>query len=115
MKLYKKNDIEGLIGQDVKLEKSIPNRGMKLFSKRAVLNIGMLLRDSDIAKEVRSRLLDIEYESDNAIQENGNTVKENIINEIDEEKALIIQRVEAEMAGDYETVCYKCQIVCFKK
>lgn len=105
MKLYKKNDIEGLIGQDVKLEKSIPNRGMKLFSKRAVLNIGMLLRDSDIAKEVRSRLLDIEYESDNAIQENGNTVKENIINEIDEEKALIIQRVEAEMAGDYETVC----------
>ena len=81
------------------------NRNNLLFSKRAILNVGMLLRDSKVAKEIRSRLLDIEYESNNATQENGNTVKENIVNEIDEEKALIIQRVEAEMAGDYDTVC----------
>ena len=81
------------------------NRNNLLFSKRAILNVGMLLRDSEVAKEIRSRLLDIEYESNNATQENGNTVKENIVNEIDEEKALIMQRVEAEMNGDYDTVC----------
>ena len=71
MKLYYKNEIKNLIGQDVKLQIIIPNRGMKLFSKRAILNVGILLRDSIIAKEVRRRLLDIEYESNKSIQENG--------------------------------------------
>lgn len=36
----------------------IPNRGVTSFSKRAVLRIGMLLRDSHVAQEVRSCLLD---------------------------------------------------------
>ncbi|PEK10541.1 hypothetical protein CN683_26725 [Bacillus toyonensis] len=31
-----------------------------LFPKRAILRIGMLLRDSEVAKEVRTRLLNIE-------------------------------------------------------
>lgn len=35
----------------------LPNRGLKGFPKRAVLRIGMLLRDSKIAKEVRTQLL----------------------------------------------------------
>ena len=105
LKLNSKNDIKNLIGHDVKLEIAIPNRGMKLFSKRAILNVGMLLRDSKVAKEVRSRLLDIEYESNEAVQENGNTVKDNIINEIDEEKSLMLERITAEMDGDFEKVC----------
>lgn len=49
---------------------------LTLFSKRTILNIGMLLTEGDVAKEIRSRLLDIEYESNNATQENGKTVKE---------------------------------------
>lgn len=35
----------------------VPNVGVRLFSKRAVLRIGMLLRDSVIAREVRTQLL----------------------------------------------------------
>lgn len=35
----------------------LPNRGIKAFSKRAVLRIGMLLRDSKVAKEVRTQFL----------------------------------------------------------
>jgi len=35
----------------------VPNRGIRMFSQRAVLRIGMLLRDSDVAKEVRTQLL----------------------------------------------------------
>ena len=81
------------------------NKNNLLFSKRAILNVGMLLRDSKIAKEVRSRLLDIEYESSKAVQENGKTVKDNIINEIDEEKSLMLERITAEMDGDFEKVC----------
>ena len=37
----------------------IPNRGIRCFSKRAVLRIGMLLRDSKVAQEVRTQLLNI--------------------------------------------------------
>lgn len=35
----------------------INNRGVKCFSKRAILRIAMLLRDSEIAKEIRTQLL----------------------------------------------------------
>lgn len=45
------------IDDNTRLE--IPNRGIKCFSKRAVLRIGMLLRDSKIAQEVRTQLLNI--------------------------------------------------------
>lgn len=38
----------------------IPTRGLKVFPRRAILRIGMLLRDSEIAKEVRTALLNIE-------------------------------------------------------
>lgn len=38
----------------------VPNRGIKVFPRRAILRIGMLLRDSEIAKEVRTQLLNIE-------------------------------------------------------
>lgn len=79
-RLYKKNEILNVL--HVQLEKELPNRGMNLFSKRAILNVGMLLEDSKVAKEVRSRLLDVEYESNNSIQDNGQTLKQNIVNEI---------------------------------
>ena len=36
---------------------SLPNAKAKYFSPRAVLRIGMLLRDSEVAKEVRTQLL----------------------------------------------------------
>ncbi|WP_443721166.1 hypothetical protein [Ruminococcus bicirculans (ex Wegman et al. 2014)] len=45
------------IDDNTRLE--IPNRGIKCFSKRAILRIGMLLRDSEIAQEVRTQLLNI--------------------------------------------------------
>lgn len=104
MKLYKRSEI--LIVLKGQLENiKIPNRGMKLFSKRTILNVGMLLRDSKVAKEVRSRLLDIEYESNNAVQNNGQTVKDNIVAEILDERTIIDERIEAEMQGKWDIVC----------
>ncbi|MFJ9865422.1 restriction endonuclease [Streptomyces sp. NPDC101165] len=37
------------------------SRALALFSRRAVLNIAMLLRDSEVARQVRVYLLDMEY------------------------------------------------------
>ncbi|MEW2137326.1 restriction endonuclease [Streptomyces sp. NPDC005409] len=38
-------------------------RNLTIYSRRAVLNVGMLLRDSEVARQVRTYLLDAEYES----------------------------------------------------
>lgn len=38
----------------------VANRSNGLFTKRSMLRLGMLLRDSEVAKEVRTQLLNIE-------------------------------------------------------
>lgn len=38
-----------------------PRSGMAIWPRRAVLNVAMLLRDSDVARQVRTYLLDMEY------------------------------------------------------
>ncbi|WP_256725965.1 restriction endonuclease [Streptomyces sp. IMTB 2501] len=38
-----------------------PRSSLTLYSRRAVLNVAMLLRDSEIARQVRTYLLDTEY------------------------------------------------------
>lgn len=37
------------------------SKALALFSRRAVLNVAMLLRDSEVARQVRVYLLDMEY------------------------------------------------------
>lgn len=44
------------------------NRRNGLFPKRAILRVGMLLRDSKVAKEVRNQLLTIERKTPNTIK-----------------------------------------------
>ena len=85
-------------------ELKVGNKGVSLFPKRVILNVGMLLRDSEVAKEIRTRLLDIVHD---ASKQNNNeeTIVENVVNEISEEKQLMLDRIEAEMNGDFETVC----------
>ena len=42
----------------------IAYRSNTLFPRRAILRVGMLLRDSKVAKEVRTQLLNIEEKTD---------------------------------------------------
>lgn len=56
-------------------------RGVALFPKRAILRVGMLLRDSVIAKEVRTQLLNVVE----VVKENND---EMLVQEIDKEKQL---------------------------
>ncbi|MGW3283766.1 hypothetical protein ACWDR3_03845 [Streptomyces sp. NPDC001002] len=37
------------------------SKALALFSRRAVLNVAMLLRDSEVARQVRVYFLDMEY------------------------------------------------------
>ena len=64
-KLYTKKELEEILKlQNATLEITIPNRGLNLFSKRAILNVGMLLVDCKVAEEVRSRLLDVAQDAE---------------------------------------------------
>ncbi len=44
------------------------NRNNLLFPRRAILRIGMLLRDSAVAKEIRTQLLNIEEKTSNEVK-----------------------------------------------
>lgn len=50
-------------------------RGVALFPKRAILRVGMLLRDSEVAKELRTQLLNL---VDNTYDENPDLLTKNI-------------------------------------
>lgn len=51
------------------------NKGIALFPKRAILRVGMLLRDSEVAKELRTQLLNL---VDNTYDENPDLLTKNI-------------------------------------
>lgn len=69
----------------------IPNRGITIFPRRAILRVGMLLRDSPIAKEVRTQLLNIEEKISDAEQK---------IEDINEEEKLMLEVGKAMASGD---------------
>ena len=75
-------------------------RSLSLFTKRTVLNVGMLLKVSEVAKEIRSRILDIVHDS-----EKGEGNIDTVVEEVSEEKQLMLDRIEAEMNGDFDKVC----------
>lgn len=88
--------VSSLFGQDVQINKThyycdvklsdsitlrVPNKGITLFSKRVVLRIGMLLRDSKIAREVRTQLLNtFEHATEEQRTEEIKTEKEILAN-----------------------------------
>lgn len=69
---------------------TINNRGLKAFSRRAVLRIGMLLQQSTVAKEVRTQLLNIEEKESPEIK----------IQDIQEEQRLMLNVGMAYASGD---------------
>lgn len=60
------------------------NRNNRFLNRRCILRIAMLLRDSIVAKEIRTYLLNIEHDT----REEHKEVVENIVNEITEEQRL---------------------------
>lgn len=73
---------------------SMSNGGLKIFPRRAILRIGMLLRDSKIAKEVRTQLLNIEEKVEPEVK----------TKDIDEEQKLALALGLAMASGNVETI-----------
>ena len=71
----------------------VPNVGVILFPKRAILRVGMLLRDSVIAKEVRTQLLNI-------VEVAQEEKPEIITQEIQKEEDLLLNIGKAFATGD---------------
>ncbi|WP_052085687.1 hypothetical protein [Clostridium sp. HMP27] len=65
-------------------------RGQWFFPKRAVLRIGMLLRDSEVPKEVRTQLLNIVEKVDDKVK----------VADIDEETDLMLAIIKAQTDED---------------
>lgn len=61
---------------------TVTNRGIKLFPKRAILRIGMLLRESVVAKEVRTQLLNIEEKISNNAKISFIKIEQNLLDDI---------------------------------
>ncbi|PGD87926.1 hypothetical protein COM47_05890 [Bacillus wiedmannii] len=72
------------------LESGVSYRGTNVFPKRAILRIGMLLRDSEIAKQVRTQLLNIEEATEAPAK----------VAELNREKELEMAVGQAFMGGD---------------
>lgn len=101
LNVYKQKDIKKIIetventkrGQNVPFK--ISPRGMILIPKRALLRIGMLLRDSQVAKEVRSRLLDIIHDA-----EVHTDIVDKVVEEIRTEQQICEEMTQAIVNGD---------------
>ena len=113
MKTFTNKELKSLNIQDECFK--IPNRGMILFNKRSILNIGMLLTESPIAEQVRTLLLDNHEQLNNIhskLENNEEITEEDIdksnplyfVNKEEElrkqEKDLNISLVEAINTGD---------------
>lgn len=61
---------------------TVTNRGLKVFPRRAILRIGMLLRDSEIAKEIRTQLLNIEEKVSDDVKVADIEEEERLLNNI---------------------------------
>lgn len=72
----------------------VPNGGIKCFPKRAVLRMGMLLRDSRVAKEIRTQLL-------NTFE---HATKEQRTAEIDKEEDLVGSIIKSALKGETQNV-----------
>ena len=84
---------------------TINNRGLKAFSRRAVLRIGMLLQQSEIAREVRNQLLNIEEKTSTEIK----------TEDIEEEQELMLSVGMAVASGDANAVAIaSANLVAFK-
>lgn len=73
---------------------SMSNSGLKIFPRRAILRIGMLLRDSNIAKEVRTQLLNIEEKTDPEVK----------TKDIEEEQKLALELGMSIASGNVEAI-----------
>ena len=91
---FQKERNKAILTYDNGITFSVTNRGLKVFPRRAILRVGMLLRDSVIAKEVRTQLLNIEEKTSDEVK----------VQDINEEQSLMLAVGMAVASGDANAV-----------
>lgn len=76
------------------LKLEVPNRGIRIFPRRAILRVGMLLRDSLVAKEIRNQLLNIEEKASDELK----------VKDINEEQTLMLNIGMAYASGNVDAI-----------
>lgn len=76
---------------------SFAPRGVLLFTKRSILRIGMILKESPVAQELRNKLLDVVHD----VEKEQPQIINNIVNEIRTEQAIMQEMMQAMYDGDY--------------
>lgn len=100
VKHYSNRQLKEIVNSDNKSQLKFPPNGTLLFPKRAILRVGMLLRDSKIAKEIRTKLLDIVHDA-----EQGKTdIIQGITDEITKEQEIYLRMGKAVQEGNIEEV-----------
>lgn len=66
-------------------------KALTVFNRRAVLNVGMLLRDSEVAKRIRTYLLDVEEHAPVEVK----------TKELDEETTLLVNVIQAQTREEF--------------
>ena len=83
----------------------LPNTGVKVFPRRAILRIGMLLTGSEVSAEVRTQLLNIKEK----------TSTETKTEDIEEEQKLMLSVGKAVASGDANAVAVaSANLIAFK-
>lgn len=58
-KAYKKSEVEKLLKPQLEVLGNIPNRGLRLYPIKAMILIGMMLTESEVAEHLRKDIIDI--------------------------------------------------------
>lgn len=96
------NDILSKFGSDRMSRPMIRQFGINtgknnVFTRRAVLNVGMLLRDSEVAKRVRTYLLDVEEHAPIEVK----------TKELDEETTLLVNVIKAQTREEFAVAMHE--------
>ena len=58
-KVYKKSEVEKLLKPQGEVLENVPNRGLRLYPIKAIIVIGMILTESEVAEYLRKDIIDI--------------------------------------------------------
>lgn len=81
-KAYKKSEVEKLLKPQGGVLENVPNRGLRLYSIKAVILIGMMLTESEVAEQLRRDIMDILFGNEVAIPTES-TIRNVVSTELD--------------------------------
>lgn len=102
-KAYKKSEVEKLLKPQVEVLENVPNRGLRLYSIKAVIVVGMMLTDSSVAEQLRSDIMDILFGNEVAIPTES-TIRNVVSTELDKRVPQIVGCKDAQVKAIVKSV-----------